>query len=152
MQVGQQLRLTKPAGFVTRRVVAEVAPSTSAVEPRSQHPDGSKPASRSGVATPKAPYQESAAINRDSGKPAVPSQNAYESTKKITWSWPLRGKVIRHFSPSSTQQGVDISANSGEVVRVSAAGEVVYVGNSLKGYGNLIIVKHNDSYLSLIHI
>jgi lipoprotein NlpD len=56
--------------------------------------------------------------------------------------------VIRRFSPSSTQQGIDILGTQGQAVTASAPGEVVYVGNSLKGYGNLVIIKHNDNFLS----
>jgi lipoprotein NlpD len=66
----------------------------------------------------------------------------------VNWSWPFDGKVIRRFTPSSTQQGIDILGKIGQAVMASAPGEVVYVGNSLKGYGNLVIIKHNDNFLS----
>ena len=81
---------------------------------------------------------------------ASSSQSTSSSAPSLRpkWIWPVDGKLIRRFSPSSTQQGVDIAATKGKPVVAAAAGEVVYVGNSLKGYGNLIIVKHNENFLS----
>ena len=65
------------------------------------------------------------------------------------WKWPLSGKVIRQFSPwSKLSKGIDIAAKIGTPVRSSRSGQVVYAGSRLKGYGNLIIIKHDDVYLS----
>jgi lipoprotein NlpD len=67
----------------------------------------------------------------------------------INWQWPVQGKVEQGFSPGDrTRQGIRISAREGTPVRAAAAGSVVYSGSGLKGYGNLIIVKHNGRYLS----
>jgi lipoprotein NlpD len=62
--------------------------------------------------------------------------------------WPTRGQVIRAFSPDDGSKGVDISAPLGQVVVAAAAGTVVYSGSALKGYGELVIVKHGERYLS----
>ena len=65
------------------------------------------------------------------------------------WKWPTKGKVITYFS--STQQiskGINISGKRGQSVWSTADGKVVYAGDALSGYGKLIIVKHNDDYLS----
>lgn len=65
------------------------------------------------------------------------------------WKWPTKGKVITHFS--STQQiskGINIAGKRGQSVLSTADGKVVYAGDALSGYGKLIIVKHNDDYLS----
>ncbi len=71
------------------------------------------------------------------------------STANIAWLWPVKGKVIQGFSADKPgAQGIDIAANQGTIVNASAAGKVVYSGNGLRGYGNLIIIKHNDKYLS----
>jgi len=65
------------------------------------------------------------------------------------WIWPVNGKIINHFSAKSNQsKGVDIVAKLGDPVRAAAKGRVVYSGNGLRGYGQLIIIKHNDNYLS----
>lgn len=71
------------------------------------------------------------------------------SSTVIAWQWPLQGKLIRKFNVNKPgQQGVDISAAAGALVHAAAAGKVVYSGSGLRGYGNLIIIKHNDKYLS----
>jgi lipoprotein NlpD len=65
------------------------------------------------------------------------------------WLWPTQGHLIRSFSTlSGGNRGLDIGGKLGQKVSVSAAGKVVYTGSSLPGYGNLIIVKHNDRELS----
>ncbi|MCK5893943.1 MAG: peptidoglycan DD-metalloendopeptidase family protein [Endozoicomonadaceae bacterium] len=72
-----------------------------------------------------------------------------ESLQVLRWRWPANGRVLSHFSAQGRMnKGIDIAGNIGEPVIATAAGEVVYAGSGLKGYGNLIIVKHNDSYLS----
>jgi lipoprotein NlpD len=67
---------------------------------------------------------------------------------KIEWVWPASGKVIAGFSDSANLKGIDIAGKSGQPVVASAAGRVVYAGTGLRGYGKLIIVKHNSTYLS----
>ena len=65
------------------------------------------------------------------------------------WRWPANGTVISHFSfHGKTNKGIDLAGKIGEPVFAAAAGEVVYAGSGLTGYGNLIIIKHNGSYLS----
>jgi lipoprotein NlpD len=72
------------------------------------------------------------------------------STAKVArWLWPVKGKILERFSQElHGNKGLDILAKPGEPVRAAAPGRVVYSGNALKGYGNLVIVKHNDDYLS----
>jgi lipoprotein NlpD len=67
---------------------------------------------------------------------------------KIEWVWPATGKVIAGFSETANLKGIDIAGKSGQPVVASAAGRVVYAGTGLRGYGKLIIVKHNSTYLS----
>jgi murein DD-endopeptidase MepM/ murein hydrolase activator NlpD len=63
-----------------------------------------------------------------------------------TWRWPAKGKIVTHFSASN--KGINIAGQAGEPIYAAAAGKVVYSGNGLRGYGNLIILKHNNLYLS----
>lgn len=71
------------------------------------------------------------------------------SSAAIAWQWPLKGKLIRKFNAKNPgQQGVDITAAAGSLVHAAAGGKVVYSGDGLRGYGNLLIIKHNDKYLS----
>ncbi len=66
-----------------------------------------------------------------------------------SWIWPTDGKIINNFSLSEGgNKGIDIVGTYGEPVLAAADGRVVYAGNALRGYGNLVIIKHNDDYLS----
>ncbi|AST70674.1 lipoprotein NlpD [Kosakonia cowanii] len=66
-----------------------------------------------------------------------------------TWRWPTEGNVIDNFSATEGgNKGVDIAGSKGQAIIATADGRVVYAGNALRGYGNLIIIKHNDDYLS----
>ena len=70
-------------------------------------------------------------------------------TQKIRWVWPANGKIVRTFNPSSSSaKGIDISGKFGEPVHAAADGKVVVVGLGIRGYGNLIIVEHNEQFLT----
>ena len=71
------------------------------------------------------------------------------SNQRLRWQWPVNGKIISSYSKSAAwRQGINIAGKSGQKVAAAAAGKVVYSGNGLPRYGNLIIIKHNDTYLS----
>ena len=65
---------------------------------------------------------------------------------KTNWIWPAQGKIVASFSNS--HKGINIAGYPGEPVYAAQAGKIVYCGNGLRGYGNLIIIKHNSLYLS----
>lgn len=67
----------------------------------------------------------------------------------IRWRWPAKGRILEGFeSKSSLHKGIDIDGDLGEPVHAAAAGTVVYSGDGLRGYGNLIIIKHSELFLS----
>jgi lipoprotein NlpD len=71
------------------------------------------------------------------------------SSGKVKWFWPAKGKVTKRFSNKENgYKGLQITSRTGASVLAAAQGTVVYAGNALRGYGNLIILKHNDDYLS----
>lgn len=77
-----------------------------------------------------------------------PKKKQY-SNKIRRWVWPTAGKVIAGFSNKENgNKGIDIGGKNGTNVVSAADGKVVYYGNALRGYGNLVIIKHNDDYLS----
>lgn len=80
----------------------------------------------------------------------VPSASSTSDSSPIaTWRWPTSGNIIENFSASEGgNKGIDIAGSKGQAVIATADGRVVYAGNALRGYGNLIIIKHNDDYLS----
>lgn len=71
-------------------------------------------------------------------------------TQKVNnWIWPVKGRIVSKFSNAAKgNKGLDISGKHGQPIKAAAGGLVVYAGNALRGYGNLIIIKHNDDYLS----
>lgn len=71
-----------------------------------------------------------------------------KNAQKIQWMWPAKGNIVAKYSPSSGQKGIDIAGTLGESIYAAASGKVAYCGNGLRGYGNLIIIKHNDEFLS----
>ena len=77
-------------------------------------------------------------------------QQATAFSQKIReWQWPAKGKIIRNFSSAKQgNKGIDIAGRRGDSVKATADGKVVYAGDALQGYGQLVIVKHNDDYLS----
>jgi len=66
----------------------------------------------------------------------------------LEWSLPATGKLIGQFSESDRRKGIDIAGKLGQPIMASASGKVVYSGSGLRGYGKLIIIKHNSTYLS----
>ena len=80
---------------------------------------------------------------------AAPTPGSRTKDSGVAWAWPLSGAIVQGFRAGDpARQGLRISCRSGEEVRAAASGQVVYSGSGLKGYGNLIIVKHNKNYLS----
>jgi len=65
------------------------------------------------------------------------------------WLWPAKGKVVDAYSYSDGgNKGIDIAGSRGQPVYASGAGSVVYAGNQLRGYGNLVMIKHNEDYIT----
>jgi lipoprotein NlpD len=77
-----------------------------------------------------------------------PPAAAEGDDEKLGWVWPSAGKLVTGVSENPNLKGIDIAGKAGQPIVASAAGKVVYVGTGIRGYGKLIIVKHNASYLS----
>ncbi|WP_374431804.1 peptidoglycan DD-metalloendopeptidase family protein [Ideonella dechloratans] len=134
IEVGQVLRVVPPGTEPGVASAKPLAPTKVETKPL----DGSKPASAaSGVAS-----AGSAATASSS-----PQVAAKEPDDDIAWGWPAGGPVIGGFDESRSK-GLSIGGKAGDPVYAAADGRVVYAGNTLRGYGNLIIVKHNANYLS----
>ncbi|MGP1939287.1 MAG: peptidoglycan DD-metalloendopeptidase family protein [Arsenophonus sp. ET-DL9-MAG3] len=75
--------------------------------------------------------------------------SSLNNNKILNAVWPTNGKVIEAFSDlQGGNKGIDILGSHGQSIFATAKGKVVYSGNALRGYGNLIIIKHNNDYLS----
>lgn len=93
---------------------------------------------RPGAEPPKSPVDSIA--KPDASKPPA-------GADQIDWLWPANGHVVERFDDKSNR-GVDISGKTGEPVFAAAAGRVMYVGANVRGYGQLVVIKHNDTYIS----
>ena len=83
------------------------------------------------------------------------SQNSKKTTSRKStvrssvksWGWPAKGKITGRFGQGGNK-GLEISGKKGQPIFAAAAGKVVYQGSGLRGYGNLVIIKHNEEFLS----
>lgn len=74
-------------------------------------------------------------------------KSQYNSQSKLSWQWPAQGAIVANTTAGNII-GINIAGKKGQDVRAASSGKIVYAGNALRGYGNLIIIKHNDDYLS----
>lgn len=118
--------------------VLRVAPPGNASAPVTASTGGGARSSSRGNSAAVAPAPRSAP---DDASPAP------TPTSSISLVWPADGTVIRRFDGSNSK-GIDIAGSPGTPVVAAAAGTVVYAGNGLRGYGNLLIIKHNADYLT----
>ena len=81
-------------------------------------------------------------------KPSTDSKPTNDANEDIDWAWPTKGKVVANFNESSNK-GLDIAGSSGQDITAAAPGKVIYSGSDLRGYGKLVIIKHNANYLSV---
>lgn len=79
---------------------------------------------------------------------AKSNTNLADDPEEIDWNWPTQGKISAGFNEASNK-GIDIAGNMGQAISAAAAGKVIYSGSDLRGYGKLVIVKHNKTYLSV---
>jgi lipoprotein NlpD len=137
IEVGQVLRVVPPVAGPAP-VAAVAAPAASAPAPAANGVATRPVQSGSAAATPVPPAGSAA--------PAV-APVAANPDDDIIWVWPVGGNVLAGFDDAKNK-GVDIGGVAGTPVMAAADGRVVYVGAGLRGYGNLIILKHNNTYLT----
>lgn len=161
IRAGQTLRLMPPR-------TANLAPlkSSPAVE---GHPIGGAPQAGGSPASrvktePKAtraPYTDQtyaqlvqgtarsgSSAEKTTARPA-PRQEPAGEGDVIAWVWPANGKVISTFNDSAKLKGISIAGKLGQPVTASAAGRVIFSGSGIRGFGKLIVIKHNDTFLSV---
>lgn len=99
--------------------------------------------------TPQSTSSESLSRQKLQTKKTVTTAVPAAAHGRLSWVWPARGKILQRFSSSQgLKKGIDILGEKGESVVAAASGVVVYAGEGLRGYGKLLIVKHDDSFLS----
>ncbi len=134
---------------------ANEKPITSAVTPVLSEPKAIRePYSLQAMNRPPSPDPTSTvAIKPGETKPAETKPAGTTGTtatgdEAITWAWPTQGKVVTSFN-EATNKGIDIAGETGQAIIAASAGKVIYSGSDLRGYGKLVIVKHNKTYLSV---
>ncbi|MDC0663898.1 peptidoglycan DD-metalloendopeptidase family protein [Marinobacter sp. SS21] len=131
----------QPAQTAERTAPPATTGATARGGTRDSARDSSRDSSR-GTTTATAPVVPRPATS-------TPAPGRSQTVANIQWHWPHVGTVIAGFSTSGkVNKGLDIAGNAGDRIRAAAAGSVVYAGSGLLGYGNLIIVNHNEHYLS----
>lgn len=151
IEVGQVLRVMPPGqdanGVAVRPVVSARA------EPRPLDPKASAPAASPASATPlpavtpavSAPV--ASAVPAPAPAPTPAPVSGREADEDLNWVWPAQGALVSSFD-ETRNKGVAIAGKAGDSVNAAADGRVVYAGSGLRGYGNLIIIKHNDTFLT----
>lgn len=129
------------------RVVAPSAQQPSPPLTATRHSPPITPTQRPSPPIPAGPDRSEAAATPAPTPPPAPAVQTTTPTGLITWQWPTSGELLRVKSPTG-EKGIKISGRIGQQVIAAAPGRVVYSGSGLIGYGKLIIIKHNDTYLS----
>lgn len=133
IEVGQVLRATPPGANEAATRPVQVAK----VESR---PLDGRPADTRPAAAPS-PVSTAPAVSASAPAAAVPADG------ELNWAWPAVGNLIANFD-EQRNKGLAIGGKAGEPVLAAADGRVMYAGSGLRGYGNMVIIKHNDTYLS----
>jgi lipoprotein NlpD len=149
LEVGQVLRVMPPAGDIPPG--STVTTTTTTTLTATANPPGAtfKPlppvASKASGVTATLPVASSAVPLTGVATPQPPA--THEGDDDLTWAWPASGPVVATFDDAKTK-GLAIGGKQGDPVYAAADGRVVYAGSGLRGYGNLVIVKHNANYLT----
>ena len=134
IETGQVLRVAPPAQEVAAARAANPAVTASAPAVAA-----AQPASAASAAASAKPVAATPAAN-------PPPANT-EGDEPVAFQWPARGTLIAGFDEAKNK-GLDIAGKAGDPVLAAADGKVVYAGSGLRGYGNLVIIKHNNTYLT----
>ena len=150
IKVGQVLRVAEPEGKKTAGVTTQPVPMP---------PPATQPPRKTAPRADKKPYSETnvAEVQQETAprvEPAPPPAPAVAATpgvtasdERLSWMWPSDGRIIATFD-EGRNKGIDIAGKMGQQVVAAGAGKVMYAGSGIRGYGNLVIVKHSNSLLS----
>ncbi|MGW8393612.1 peptidoglycan DD-metalloendopeptidase family protein [Pseudoduganella sp. HUAS MS19] len=154
IKVDQVLRLTPPEGVQVAAVPTPPQIEKTPPPPRKSAPKGEKrPYSDSAVADlqktdERAEKPAVVASAAPAPAPAVPPAAVVSAEDRdLSWTWPSDGRVVAHFDEGKNK-GIDIAGRAGQQVLAAERGKVMYAGSGIRGYGNLVIVKHSNSLLS----
>ena len=121
------------------------------IDPGNSNSQGSTTSKATSVSGTKKTQKVTVLVDKTNKSPSTASNTAGALSNKNPgkWLWPTKGKLLNTFSAKKLdRRGIDIEGKQGQPIHAVASGKVVYSGNGLAGYGNLIIIKHSDAYLS----
>lgn len=146
LDVGQILRLTAPLAYAaTKPNNSEPVSIPSASKPSSAN----KPTTAPQTNKPRPVVSNKPVIKPRPQQTSRPQPNYPPSKMSSPWIWPAFGKhTVATVGSDGSKRGLDIKGELGSKIVAASAGKVVYAGNALKGYGNLVIIKHNEEFLS----
>ncbi len=162
IKVGQVLRVVSNERSTSTAVVTQpvpMPPDSRPAVPRKTTPRADKKAyddtaERSDKAGERAETVAAAAATSPAAAAAVVANGSRIGTtvtatddEKLSWMWPSDGRIIATFDEGKSK-GIDIAGRAGQQVMAAGAGKVMYAGSGIRGYGNLVIVKHSNSLLS----
>ncbi len=143
---GQKIQLKPATGSQTRETSSGVKISTVKTPGAAQTKTVANPKPSS---SNKAPPAKTAPPTTSAGSSKAAPSTTPKTADPKSWKWPTEGRVIRGFvAGDPARNGLDIAGKVGQAINASSAGQVVYSGNGLIGYGELIIVKHSEKMLS----
>jgi lipoprotein NlpD len=169
LEVGRVLVLAAPSGMPPVVSAPVITPLATAGPPIESRPLANTPTVKVEPRASKVPFSERtlAQMNAEAGPsplaadapppvvtappPPAPAPEPEKTTpgtdsEVLDWMWPIKGRVLAPFTEAS--KGMDIAGRKGAPVLAAASGRVVYAGAGLRGYGKLVIIKHNDTWLS----
>jgi len=172
IRAGQQLRMTPPQAVTTtapfkaapgvegRPIAGSPGPGSGTPGPAAGQaaasPDGGIKTQPQGV---RVPYSDQAYAQLASIKPAQPLQPKPEATQAlppqlpegddVQFIWPASGRIVNSFSDGANLKGIGIAGKAGQPVYASAPGRVIFSGTGIRGFGKLIVIKHNNAFLSV---
>lgn len=142
LNIGQLISLSSNAKSVTNSNNIDIAQTA-----HNSHKIKIDP--QNGQAYGELKQTEEQAVKPKTQTPTISIPQAHTSMKKGAWLWPAYGQhAVATVGSDGSKRGLDIQGQLGSKVVAAASGKVVYAGNALKGYGNLVIIKHNEEYLS----
>lgn len=153
IEVGQVLRVIPPVAGAVPPVTVLAAAKPAGAMPAPTPAQGANNAQGGATVTPVTPSGVTttavapATVTTTAVPPAQGAVSAPTAEDEVAFIWPASGAVLSGFDEAKNK-GLDIGGAAGDPVLAAADGRVVYVGSSLRGYGNLIILKHNNTYLT----
>jgi lipoprotein NlpD len=144
LEVGQVLRVIPPVGDAAPGATVTTTTTTSTFKPLP--PVAAKADVKASAAAAPAPSAPGSAVPL-TGAATPQAAVAHDADDELTWAWPAAGPVVAPFDDAKTK-GLAIGGKAGDPVFAAADGRVVYAGSGLRGYGNLVIVKHNANFLT----